>query len=124
MKIQTAKRELCQKLSLLSGWSDTDLYWYVDWLLQDTWRVGYLGTPSNETTIPAYDLGYLIRNLPAQVSIKREYDASPELPEETPAQYRALYDTVDGCHFWLGEETPEDAACVLAIELFKQGVLS
>ncbi len=100
--------ELSRELYKLSGWE----YAANEWL-----------SPYNDSH-PVYDLGYLLRKLPPQTSIQKEFDASPELPEETPAHYRALYDTGDGRHFWLGADTPEDAAAKLAIELFKHNVLT
>jgi hypothetical protein len=123
MGMVSARLDLCKELCKLSGWKNTFAYWYQNWMLGNKWMVGYQGSPSIEATVPAYDLGYLLTKLPPQTSIKKEHDASPQLPEETPAHYRALYDTTDGRHFWLGADTPEDAACLLAIELFKQGVL-
>lgn len=105
--MDTTSLELSKALWKLSGWT----YLAHQWL-----------SPYDDPH-PVYDLGYLLRKLPPQTRIKKEFDASPELPEETPAHYRALYDTVDDRHFWLGADTPEDAAAKLAIELFKHGVL-
>lgn len=121
--MSAARLELCQELYKLSKWKDTFSYWYQNWMFNNKWMVGHQGTPSIESTFPAYDLGYLLRKLPPQTRIVKEYEASAELPEETPAHYHALYDTVDERHFWLGADTPEDAACRLAIELLKHGVI-
>lgn len=118
-KMQTASLDLCKELHGLSGWDDTYHRWSKDIYGHDV----VIDILAAGTTVPAYDLGYLLRKLPTRTVIKKEHDASPELPEETPAHFRALYDTVDGQHFWLGADTPEDAACELAIELFKHGVI-
>src|SRR5579885_3123568 len=91
--METTDEKLSKELYELSGWE------YVS----HEWMSPY------DDPHPIYDLGYLIRRLPLQTIIKKEHDASPELPEETPAHYRCIYDTADGRHFWLGAATPEDA---------------
>lgn len=125
--MNVASLKLCKELDALSGWSETD-YFYQGVEHEDKSTAYVLTNPVLEGPLtanayPAYDLGYLMRRLPAQTLLKREYDASPELPEATPAHYRALYDTLDGQHFWSGADTPENAAVLLAINLFKHGVL-
>ena len=117
--MNVARKDLCQTLHELSGWDDTDHHWSKDIDGRDT----VITTGASGTIIPAYDLGYLLRKLPAGTRISKEHDASPEHPNETPAHYRACYDTSEHLHFWLGASTPEDAACLLAIELLKSGIM-
>src|SRR5258707_9837884 len=106
--------ELSRELYKLSRWVLTEKHWYQG---KPIYNAPY------GWDCPAYDLGFLLEKLPPQTSIKKEFDASPDLPEETPAHYRALYDTVDDRHFWLGADTPEDAACKLCCELIRQGII-
>lgn len=103
----TVSLELSKKLYRLSRWEYTTHQWL---------------SPV-ENSHPVYDLGYLLRKLPPQVVLKKEYEVSSELPEETPAYYRAMYDTADGQHYWLGAATPEDALAHLAVALFTSGIL-
>lgn len=128
--MNTARLEYCKKLYELSGWNgeNTNIsHWWVYREYSDGSGLYVLedghAAPFATSTYPAYDLGLLLRKLPPQTVIKKEHDANPGLPKETPEYYRALYDTADGQHFWLGADTPEDAACRLAIALFEQGIL-
>lgn len=98
--INVASLELCRELYELSGWEDgyeSTMDWHqpVD---------GSRGAP-------AYDLGYLLRKLPLGELRNRDglYSAWQNNSANVAPQYA---------------ETPEDAACKLAIELFKQGVLT
>lgn len=112
--MNVAELSLCKTLWELSGWGDT----YARWSIKgdatgdhESARVNMLGVGD----IPAYDLGYLLRKLPALCSVdsisqkdgRREWSVSAPFKLDT-------YTTAD---------TPEDCAAKLAIELFKQGVL-
>ena len=68
--------------------------------------------------IPAYDLGYLMRMLPAGCYVAQQSDEEANDPQKP--QWAALGYRDKG----LFADTPEDAACKLAIELFKQGILT
>lgn len=126
--MNVASLELCKKLFELSGWNGADKMW-EQWTSR--YNEGGLAPPqvANEgdadrdfqngllawQPIPAYDLGYLLRKLPTAIDLTH-YSFSPwaagyfgELVEDK------LTSTGD---------TPEDAACKLAIELFKQGILT
>ena len=104
----TASLELCKELYELSGWVDTEIchHEYED------------GNTLPITHNPAYDLGYLLRKLPSGVFLAKG------------KRYRIWNDDTNN-YTWAGSEkldpidadTPEDAACKLAIELFKEGVL-
>jgi hypothetical protein len=104
--------ELCQELYDLSGWlTGIDGNCYVSLPGE---RKGFEVRPLTDTgndsirICPAYDLGYLLRRLPVGnvlTSLEDEWIASSS-PKVVTAP------------------TPEDAAAKLAIELFKQGVLT
>lgn len=121
-KINTASLELCKELYELSEWRNTELYWYQDWLMQtrdhqNSWQIGHLGQ-ADETTFPAYDLGYLLRKLPSFFfpykgkSGNRWYIG--ELIGSPTVPIAQIFDETES-------DTPEDAACKLVIALFKQG---
>ncbi len=124
-----ASFELCKELFEISTWSNTEKYWYQDWYKQNSWQVGHLGQ-AHEKNYPAYDLGYLLRKLPKNVTEfwGNAYPASPCLMF-SGTQWVVFYQsTMTGEHntdelFGQFAETPEDAACMLALEMFKQGVL-
>jgi hypothetical protein len=110
-----ASFELCKELYKLSGWEDgtnTELY------VSDK-QGKYLATVNKESFpmdkmgkfIPAYDLGYLLRKLPAGVVIHKH------------ASGYQMFDSYEHKTMSTAYDTPEDTACKLAIELFKQGVL-
>lgn len=96
--MNVANVENCEELFELSGWG-TDLERYV------------------MENVPAYDLGMLLRKLPP---------------------YYVIYRGIEKCHVGIiagrnfvsnrgieeiEADTPEDAACLLAIELIKQGII-
>lgn len=87
-----------------------------------------------DKTFPAYDLGYLLRKLPSVLgegtNNVRDLHVA-KAPDNYIADY--MYRVPKNGRLWwhmydrapLTEaDTPEDAACKLAIELFKQGVLT
>lgn len=125
--MQVASLELSKTLFELSGWGvlETDKAWSFhgsDYRLKD-WPKGKLGV----LKFPAYDAGYLLRKLPPRIVRGTNY--WPQLERHINGkQYRACYHNGDSCLF-LGEpsvflaDTPEDCLAMLAIELFRQGVL-
>lgn len=116
----TASLELCKELYELSGWESGE-WWVIRQGQQITSSVkiasGYNNVTSevDGTICPAYDLGYLLRKLPA---VDEHND------------FITLFQSLTGS--WVMDyaddefeaDTPEDAACKLAIELFKQDVLT
>jgi hypothetical protein len=109
--MHTASLELCKELYELSGWlTGIDGNCYVSLTGE---RRGFEVRPVTDTgnariqICPAYDLGYLLRKLPAGnvlTALEDEWIASSS-PKVTTAP------------------NPEDAAAKLAIELFKEGIL-
>lgn len=110
-----ASLELCKELYELSAWNDC--YWFNAkfslnpkpvMLPQLNGEIPQVLSGELEWKQPAYDLGYLLRKLPI----------TTQLFHERKGWSARAYNMA----FWSKE--PEDAACKLAIELFKQGVLN
>lgn len=109
--MQVASLELCKELYELSGWNNLPL------------RHSKQGVFSLEPFppdlipldfCPAYDLGYLLRKLlPNYGKVTLTHDAGHNQWWATDVIGHAVFEA----------DTPENAACKLAIELFKQGVL-
>ncbi len=107
--------ELCKALYEISGW---DNGWY------SYWGRGVVARDSTEQRIcPAYDLGFLLEKLP-QNSWVGYTDTSGQRGYALAKTYAwnekgTDIDRIVQC----SADTPEDAACKLAIELFARGIL-
>lgn len=138
-------KELCKELYELSGWADIN-YFYPPNKQQE---ITFLSSASDiPGYIPAYNLSYLLCKLPQPIAtkLKHSYLNKMTMGKEKPGdrQYTqtsfmfTLDNDLDENNniFWeaqlLGHDidikkqravTPEDATCMLVIELFKQGVL-
>lgn len=109
--MNVASLDLCKELYELSGWKGTHCYWVMD---DGTPYLAY-GERMNGLSLSAYDLGYLLKKLhelPFSVALNNQYNGK----WNAYYQLGALIEPQEA-------DTPEDAACKLAIELFKQGVL-
>lgn len=113
--------QLCKELYKISEWR-SELTWAdnsngdsnpqiinsdSDYLGHNIYRIAY-----------AYDLGYLLRKLPQPFSLLHrngEWECGRADPSKD-VRYEPEY-------YWQTAAIPEDAACKLAIELFKSGVL-
>lgn len=123
-QLNTANIELSRELYSLSGWKDTLCWWNVfkpyedgrPHYLVDTYR-----HQSTDQHIPAYDLGYLVRKLPA-TSQWRQFDWEEFIPIIMGVSNHDGFWTV-GYMEEVEGDTPEDAACELLIEMFKTGKL-
>jgi len=112
--MNVASLELSKELYELSGWDDTNL-WHADDPEADT-SIGFaaMAEPNEHevyASIPAYDLGYLLRKLEG-------LDVGIYYTNTWRSWVATAHDNQQG-----KADTPEDAACKLSIELFKQGVL-
>lgn len=145
--METAGQDLCEELYQLSGWQDSGYahcladgdYAYVsegDWTHEKfpAFHKGGRNTMGMESQFPAYPLGYLLRKLPPDLELDdTKYKLT--LDCKSAQVWRASYcqaiehrkgrNLVQNWKYLAAEgNTPEDAACYLAIELFKQGVLT
>lgn len=136
--MHVANLELCKQLFELSRWADTEHCYYAnggsvngDIVHQ---RSMVFDKPNN---VPAYDLGYLLRKLPETIEWEGYYyglvwhkgGMSSFFEYSAPlisGEDKRLDITHSGLSFdrrVFEADIPEAAACELAIELLKQGVL-
>lgn len=115
--MNVASEDLCRELYKLSDWGrgDDDLWWWDGELIPPRSFAG--------VGFPAYDLGYLLRKLPASLPGNEYYFQLNEdgVGEWWGARYWDSVARID--KFPCVADTPEDAACKLAIELFRQNIL-
>jgi hypothetical protein len=112
-----ASYKLCRELHKLSGWTDT-----AHWCSQIYVAVGPHDTP-------AYELTYLLQKLPKRIKVAGSLKGFMSLiHKNAPLDHKAddvwtagYYD--GGWSYYKQADTPEDAAALLGIELFRQGVL-
>lgn len=127
--MNVASLELCRELYGLSGWADASFYYYRDdksgvaGIKQ--WHVQV--DPTKEFVNHAYDLGYLLRKLAEVESVGIQFNHPDHRTALMPDRWMGKYVAYT---VWMPQggypvaDTPEDAACKLAIELFKQGILT
>lgn len=107
-----ANIELCRELYELSGWGDTDNVWEQ--------------IASDNHPIPAYETDWLLAKLPSGAGVIK----NSSYPEQTYTARRPNMlgapenkDPLNGRIGW-DSDTPANALCVMAIELFKKGILT
>lgn len=135
-----ASLELCKELYELSGWNNT-FFWresgpdgeYLRWN-----EPNHGLNRMRENGVPAYDLGYLLRKLPfkltgnatgyleivADETHQKQYSEAGQLlaAKKVVPCWRAFY-AYNTQFDQATADTPENATCKLAIELFKQNIL-
>lgn len=125
--MNVASSEHCQNLYKLSGWDTASKYLWVE--AHQEYEVDNGDTFNFEhIPIPAYDAGFLLSKLPGYITITNTTwdDIHSKKPEGQELDYRvfACYQSnVKRLLVQRGADTPEDALCQLAIEVFKQGIL-
>lgn len=108
-----ASLELCKELYELSGWANTKEQYLTD----------FYRNRDGDIIAPKYDLGYLLRKL--RGLRPRIHEVIDKVKYHNKVDY-IEYDCYAYTHndvFSAHADTPENAACKLAIELFKQGIL-
>lgn len=111
--MHVANKELSEELYRLSGWSDTGSAYRLwndgqtDFEWEKTEPIGRYG---QYRMLPAYSLSYLLRKLPDGTKIQKGYKYWAWVKNMRDSSQEA--------------DTPEDALCSLAIELFKQKILT
>lgn len=138
-----ASLELCKELYELSGWTNAEYIWdnspsFEDGLIESTAKSQGFDVKAERTPVtktryaskdficPAYSLSYLLRKLPAHILSAKHEEQTWLFVEKDDDGYGAGYQTITGetWELYYPADTPEDAACKLATELFKQGVLT
>jgi hypothetical protein len=124
--MQVASLSLCKELFELSGWDDAKFGWsyYYDGNQRKGDMVFYrlYQSPSWSSDCPAYDLGFLLRKLPAIIPSEVAYESSCLHLMKSSTRYTFSY-THRKHKLNSKSDTPEDAAAKLCIELFKQSIL-
>lgn len=118
--MHVASLDLCRELYEVSGWDDTDFRYQWD----KQFGLGFdlsFGEPQPDDT-PAYDLGFIVRKLPARIkmvegddvflTLEKFNNRSDYAPDHYSAYYRA---DVDSDAWTQNADTPEDAAALLAL---------
>lgn len=130
--MNVASLELCKELYELSGWEsdainpDLEHCWVESkkgWKCELTYVFDNYGQGKQWGVVPAYDLGYLLRKLPAKLNSAYLKLVSFEETRYAPTNRFGWLCFYSGSSPQAKADTPEDAACKLAIELFKQGIL-
>jgi hypothetical protein len=133
--MKCASFNLCKELYELTKWSSGDLKgWFGDF--HDENNLGYFvsdgnGSSSISWICPAYDLGYLLRKLPTFYDDGKMVYLLTIQPNPIGPGWQAHYrfasrtpnSSNTGSKFRQEAATPEDAACKLAIDLFKKEIL-
>lgn len=126
--MNVASLERCKELHELSGWGhdpNKNAFWWMYFeptpakYHEPEYRLKYKTKGDYWEHVPAYDLGYLLRKLPTFSTISK-------LPEQQLTGSSLGYSAfIDNGYAVIQEydNTPENAACKLAIKLFKQGIL-
>src|SRR4051794_28552960 len=121
--MNVASLKLCRELHELSGWKDTEYTYYANAGLHSGFvehRRMVFDKPDN---LPAYDLGYLLRKLPASIAKRNQIMLltimkGNGIDETWIVDYKSAHEPT-----WLHEgdkaqlteaDTPEDAAAKLA----------
>lgn len=129
--MQIASLDLCKDLYELSGWIDTYLTYHLDvrsneWcepVHSEVFEHVLISLAEGKSTYkkdrvrPAYDLGYLLQKLPYGGFCLQRH------PDPDGGWQAYLQDNLHRRIADVYADTPEDAACKLAIELFRHGVL-
>lgn len=126
--MNVASQGLCQELYELSGWSDTRDAFFNSaggWTWTDFGEETAAGALRDEPGdwLPAYDLGYLVRKLMGH-SIYKLGSGSYEAHWRDHAPTKNQVFTGQDHITCTSKNSPENALCSLAIELFKKDLLS
>lgn len=127
--MNVASLKLCKELYELSGWYQTHYIWRLydddhlpEWVQTFTNIKPEDYTHTDHHYYPAYDLGYLLRKLSIGVSLYKGAKGYTFNVGNSIQHSVGVYEAIRSSDLRSG--TPEDAAAKLAIELFKQGILT
>jgi len=123
-----------ERYAMADSWLKKEYDW-SDWRLI-RWQDSFTKAVKHTEVYPAYYLGYLLRKLPRVLTVNDSTDYKLR-PFASGLFYKNIAcDELDVWSAWYREQgqqtgkftqsasTPEDAAARLAIELFRQGILT
>lgn len=125
--MSVASLEFCKELYELSGWKpDGEVKMIDKWWREPGPQPG--GAQIIHYVAPKYDLGYLIRRLPKQIPYVGDCPAAVWFNKKLGKWQTGYTWHVQGSDDntkskYFEADTPEDAACKLLLELFKQNIL-
>ena len=115
--MNVANLDLCKELYALSGFTWKSEQYHPS-----------LVTPFKDSAIPAYPLSYLLRKLPEKIMLSdRDFGTLPawlSMDNLGSDGWQFGYRMGKSIKVFCVADTPEDAVCKLAIELFRQGILT
>lgn len=120
-----ASLENCKRLYELSGWVNGRSIWSLSASGHKavTTTKRHFDTDRKLPAYPAYSAGYLLRKLPERHHLAHKVETITGTPYYE-ASLREIVGTKGARIVALGRaDTPEDALALLAIKLFKQGIL-
>lgn len=124
--MNVASLQLCKELYELSGWIGTHGTYTPQGEIA---LVGVVKNLYGELGYyPAYDLGYLLRKLEDTPTTDPDIQDEPAVIIQhsgvVKPEYKWCAKVFNGDWYEKSSTTPEDAACKLAIELFKRDILT
>lgn len=127
--MNVASLENCKELFELSEWDDSSAYWTKDTYPATKFEpfVSDLHEGTNFKHIaPAYDLGFLLRKLPPYLGTEDDDWLLRLMPSYLGETWSIGYAGLKDLRFLHAQQgdIPENALCKLAIQLFKQGLLT
>ncbi len=125
--MNTASKQLCQELYELSGWNCVR-DWYFAYHkaageVEYDLKLNADESKAGRDDFPAYDVGYLLRKLPRLITDDVDSEKDLMVIPVMDDGWSAFYEGAGKMMSPGIADNPEDAACRLAIELFKQGIL-
>lgn len=117
--MNVASLENCKELFELTRWYEDHDYSHVQFKENGNWVTQLqrdIDFGDIWSSYPAYDLGYLLRKLPPGTDLRHINPASGNDYWAASFAHEEYYSGT--------ADAPEDAACLLATELIKQGVLA
>lgn len=115
-----ADYELCKQLYEATGWKGTRQVWWLNEATGEYRLRLSTGVSALDDLVPAYDIGYLLLSLPSSVRSPSWRSCMLSF-QKSSRGYRYWYNNQRELNYQAN--TPQNAACLLAIALAKSGAL-
>lgn len=126
--MNTASLENCKKLYELSGWEDVSYSWVRKGDSKSIIHRShseYAGVMADaDFANPAYDLGYLLRELPAKIPSNEHSNNDWLILEKIVGAQDGDWVARYGTQYIYQSDTPEDCCALLAIKLIEEGIIN